>query len=120
MEQESQASNDGATRKKTAPKRLTALKKVDAETSKLLQQLKEKANKKPYGRKVTDAEILGVAVRLVTPEHLRQLQDATYSEQERLQMVHDDFQKTNGKISLDQFIGKLLRGEIGNSTFEKG
>lgn len=120
MELETQTSGDGGGKKKTALKRVTALKKVDADTSKVLQQLKEKANKKTYGRKVTDAEILGVAVRLVTPEHLRQLQEATYSERERLQMVHDDYQKTNGKISLDQFIGKLLRGEIVNSTFEKG
>ncbi|MBN8540721.1 MAG: hypothetical protein J0L82_10080 [Deltaproteobacteria bacterium] len=100
------------TPKRTQPKRQTCLKKIDLETSKLLGQLRDRANKKPYGRKVRDAELIAAGLRLLGEPQITELQDQTLSEQDRLRMAHEDFQKTNGKISLDQFIGRLIRGEI--------
>ena len=97
---------------KSVKEKIKFLKKLDPETAKLLASLKEKANRKSYGRKVTDSEILAVAVSLVKPEHLKLLQDQTLSEQDRLKIAHEEFQKKNGKLTLDQFVGKLLRGEI--------
>ena len=88
------------------------LKKVDHDTAKVLFQLKEKINRKPYGRKITDAEIIASAVRLLGNDQIRELQEATYSEQDKLHMAHEDYQKAHGKLSLDQFIGRLLKGEI--------
>ena len=93
-------------------RRSTMLKKVDLETAKQLQQIKDRANRKSFGRKVKDSEVLALAVRLVSQEHVRELQEATYSEKDRLAMVHEEYQKIHGKISLDQFIGKLLKGEV--------
>ena len=113
MEQAQDAA-DGPKRKPVAKKSMV-LKKMDLEAARLLQSIKDRANKKPFGRKVKDAEILGLAVRQLTPDHIKELQEATYSEKDRLAMVHDDYQKANGRISLDQFIGKLLRGEIQKS-----
>lgn len=98
--------------KKPQAKRQTCLKKIDLETARLLNQLKDRANKKPYGRKIREAELIATGLRLVGEEHLTALQDQTLSEQDRLKIAHEDFQKTNGKISLDQFIGRLIRGEI--------
>ncbi|RYZ89885.1 MAG: hypothetical protein EOP06_08655 [Proteobacteria bacterium] len=88
------------------------LKKVDIETAKLLNQIKEKANKKSFGRKVKDSEIIRAAIKLIGAGEINKLQEATYSEQDRLRIVHENYQKQNGKVSLDQFIGKLMRGEI--------
>lgn len=85
---------------------------MDLETIKLLTQFKEKANKKNFGRDVRDHEILACAVKQLKPEHIIELQEQTYSEQDRLSIAHDQYMKENGKISLDQFIGKLIRGEI--------
>lgn len=98
--------------KKEAPKKGVFLKKVDAETARLIHQLRDKANKKTFGRKVRDAEIIGAALRLLTQEHIKELQESSYSERDRLAIAHEDYQRTNGKITLDQFIGKLLKGEI--------
>lgn len=98
--------------KKEAVKRNYLLKKIDMDTAKLMNQLREKANKKSYGRKVTDTEIIGAALKLLTQDQIKELQQATYSEKDRLAMAHEDYQRTNGKITLDQFIGKLLKGEI--------
>jgi len=101
-----------AAKKAAAPKKKTVLKKLDPEAAKLLQSLKDKANKKTFGRKVRDSEIISLGLSLVSNEHVQSLQNQTLSEKDRLHMAHEDFQKTNGKISLDHFIGKLLRNEI--------
>ncbi len=96
------------------PKAVTRsyLKKVDPETARLLSQLKEKANKKTLGRKVRESEILSVAIRQVTGEHLRELQEATYSAQDRLGLKHEEYQKAKGKIALADFIDLLVKREI--------
>lgn len=104
---------DKASDKKAALKKKNVLKKLDLETAKLLQSLKDKANKKAYGRKIKDSEILAKALTLIDQNHLSELQQETLSEKDRLHMAHENFQKANGKMSLDQFIGKLLKGEIG-------
>lgn len=88
------------------------MKKLSLESSKLLTALRDRANKKSFGRKVKESEILDVAIKLVTSEHLKELQDATYSAQDRLKMRHEDYQRTNGKISFDAYIAKWMSGEL--------
>ena len=107
---------DKTSEKKATLKKKNVLKKLDLETAKLLQSLKDKANKKNYGRKIRDSEILAKALTLVDHSHLNELQQETLSEKDRLHMAHENFQKSNGKITLDQFIGKLLKGEINQVT----
>ena len=94
----------------------STLKKIDFDTAKAVTQIRDKANKKKYGRKVRDTEVLAMAVSLVTEKEIKLLQEATFSEQDRLHMAHSDYVSNNGKITLDDFIGKLLRGEIGHNT----
>jgi hypothetical protein len=98
--------------KKTLPKRQSFLKKIDVEAAKQLSQLKDKVNKKPFGRKVRDAELIALGLTLIEQRHLAELQEETYSEKDRLAMAHEEYQRANGKLSLDQFIGRLLKGEI--------
>lgn len=99
---------------KKAPivKRKNVLKKLDIDSAKLLASLKERANKKNHGRKIRDAEIIAKGLSLIESQHLQDLQEAALSEKDRLHIAHEDFIKQNGKISLDQFIGRLLKGEI--------
>ncbi len=99
-------------KEKAAPKKKNVLKKLDTESARILQSLKDKVNKKSFGRKVKDSEIIAKALTLMDANHLQELQDATLSEKDRLHMAHENFVKQNGKITLDQFIGKLLKGEI--------
>lgn len=93
-------------------KQKVSMKKLDANSAKILAALKEKANKKDFGKKVLEKDILSLAVRLVTDEHLKELQIQTYTEKDRLLIAHEEFCKQNGKITLDQFIGRLLKGEL--------
>ncbi|MFV8250453.1 hypothetical protein [Bdellovibrio bacteriovorus] len=94
------------------PNKKVALKKLEPDTTKLLIGLRDKANKKDLGRKIRDSEIIHLGLSLIEPHHLESLKESTYSEQDRLHMAHQDYQKVHGKLSLDQYIGKLLRGEI--------
>lgn len=93
-----------------------ALKKVDQETAKLIRQCRERANKKTYGRKVRDGEVIAKAMSLLEQQHIQELQESTLSEKDRLHMAHESYMKHNGKISLDQFIGRLLKGEVKAET----
>ncbi len=90
----------------------SGLKKLDVDTVKLLAQLRERANRKEFGRKVRDNEIIYLALTLLEAKHIEDLKEQTYSEQDRLRFAHLEYQKAHGRISLDQFIGKLIRGEI--------
>lgn len=98
--------------KEKSQKNPSTVKKLDLETIKLLSNLKDRANKKDLGRKIRDAEIIYLGLTLIESHHLEALKESTYSEQDRLMLAHNEFQKANGKITLDQFIGKLLRGEV--------
>lgn len=97
---------------KAKVKAKNTLRRLDIQSAKLLAQLAEKANKKDFGRKIRENEILNFAVKLVKDEHLKELQEKSLSERDQLNMAHQEYQKKNGKISIDQFIGKLLKGEI--------
>lgn len=112
MEIELQTRDETKKGSKKEAKKINQLKKLDLETIRLLNSIKDRANKKNFGRKVKDTEIISAALRLISSEHIRELQELTLSERDRLAMAHEEFQKANGKISLDQFIGKLLKGEI--------
>ncbi len=87
------------------------LKKLDLETVKLLTAIKEKVNKKSIGRNIKDSEVLNLSLRQLTDDHISQLRQQTYTEKDQLALAHDEYQQKNGKISLEQFIGKLLSGE---------
>lgn len=112
QETQSDAAAKTNSSKKSQQRKIGYLKKLDFETAKLFSHLKEKVNKKSYGRKIRDCEILSLAIRQINDDHIKQLQNSTMTEKDLLKIAHDDYQKLNGKISLDQFIGKLIRKEL--------
>lgn len=95
-------------------KKLGVLKKLDPEAAKLLQSIKDKANKKSFGRIIRDSEIISIALKQVTPEILQELQERSLTTKDRLNIAHEEFMKKNGKISMDQFLEKLLHGVVQN------
>ena len=97
--------------KEKEPKK-SGLKKLTPETAKLLGSLKDKANKKDLGRKIRDSELIHLGLTKITTDDLETLKESTYTEQDRLKIAHEEYQKEFGKITLDSFIGKLIRGEF--------
>lgn len=118
IESRSQNQNQAQDAKPKRAKKQTYLKQVDQETAKLLSQLKEKANKKDFGRKIKESEILALAIKQVTEADLSTLRLSSYSEKDRLLMAHKSYQGKHGKITLDQFIGKLMRREIESGALD--
>ena len=74
-----------------AVKRKNVLKKLDLESAKMLTSLKDKANKKTYGRKIRDGEIIAKALGLMGAQHIEELQESTLSEKDRLHIAHEEF-----------------------------
>lgn len=107
--------------KKVKTEKTSVLKKLDPDTGKTLKQLKEKINKKNFGRSIRDTEIIALSLSLVNSDHIQKLQDSTLSEKDRLHIAHEEYVKEHGKVTLDQFIGLLIRGQISqtNKTLEK-
>jgi hypothetical protein len=89
------------------------MKKIGPEAARLLEQIKEKVNKKTFGRTIKSSEVIALALKHINDDHIRELQQLTYREKDKLLMAHDEYQRAHGKITIDQFIGKLLSGEAG-------
>jgi len=104
-------------KKRSDKKEQAASKKLDPVTINKLYLLRDKINQKGYGRKVMDREIISLGLNLITDEHIKKLQEKTYSEMDRLNIAFESYAKRNGKLSFDEFVGKLLRGEIKESEF---
>lgn len=107
--------------KKVKTEKISILKKLDPDTGKTLKQLKDKINKKSFGRNIRDTEIISMSLGLISAEHIQKLQESTLTEKDRLHIAHEEYVKENGKITLDQFIGLLIRNQISqtNKTLEK-
>ena len=85
--------------------------RVSTATHKILQHLMVRANDKDLGRKVRADEIVNVALFLVLHEHIDQLQAATFSNADRLELSYRRFIMTGPKITKDEFLGRILNGE---------
>lgn len=97
---------------KKVAKQMSNVKKLDAETTKVLHSLKDKINKKAFGRKIRDSEIIACAIKKITQDDIKVLQEATFTERDIIGIAHEKYVKENGRISLNEYLGKLVRGEI--------
>jgi hypothetical protein len=68
-------------------------------------------NKKDFGKRVRPEAYIALAISLVRPEHLTQLQETSLSNADRLEMDYRKFVSEHGPISKDEYLGKRLRGE---------
>jgi hypothetical protein len=49
---------------------------------------------------------------LITPQHLEQLQETSLTNSDRLERDFRAYATKNGTISRDEYLGKILNGEI--------
>ena len=94
--------------------------RVKRETKRRLLLELVKANKKDFGRRVRADDLVALAVGLVQPEHLRQLQEATLSNADRLEQRYQEHVKKHGSLSKDEFIGLLMLGGTGTQKNPTG
>jgi hypothetical protein len=95
-----------------AKKPIFAALRVRRETKRQLESDLEKVNKKDFGRRVRAEEYITLALSLITPKHLEQLQEQSLTNSDRLERDFRAYAAANGAISRDEYLGKILNGEI--------
>ncbi|MGE4233042.1 MAG: hypothetical protein AB7F43_06915 [Bacteriovoracia bacterium] len=101
-------------------KRLTSKKKtgttipirVKRETAKLIRAELANLNNKKFGKKVKTDDLIARVLPLITDDDRRNLQSATLSGKDKLALLHQRYCEKNGNISKDDFLSRLVRGEI--------
>jgi hypothetical protein len=108
---------------KAKTKSTTAPLRVRHETRRKILSEIAKANKKDFGRRVKPDDLIALALSLLEPRHLKDLQEATLSNSDRLEREYRAYIAKNGPISKDAYLGKRLQGEafssIPNETVQK-
>ena len=92
--------------------------RVKRDTKRRVMQELARMNKKDFGKRIKADALIVLALGLVQDHHLKQLQEATLSNSDRLQLQHRAYIRQHGNISRDEFIGKLLSGELSVSGVE--
>lgn len=82
------------------------------ETKKRITADLARINKKDFGRVIRAEEYLALAVTLITPEHILQLQESSLSNADRLERDYRKYLAQFGPISKDDYLGKRLSGQI--------
>jgi len=85
--------------------------RVKRETKKRIQSELAKINKKDFGKKVRCDELIGTALSLLTELHVKELQEGSLTNGDRLEQKFREYSKANPGASKDQFLGKLLGSE---------
>jgi hypothetical protein len=65
-------------------------------------------NKKEFGKPVSPDQYVALAISLLRPEHLKQLQDQSLTAKDRFDQKYRDYCTQNGKVSKDEYLGVLL------------
>lgn len=86
--------------------------RVRKELKRQIESNLERINKKDFGRRVRAEDYLALALSLITPQHLEQLQENSLTNHDRLERNYRAYVSTNGPISHDEYLGKILNGEI--------
>jgi len=84
--------------------------RMKRETKKRIQAELAKINKKEFGRMVRCDELIGTALSLLTERHIKELQDASFTNADRLESQYRDYVKKHGATTKDEFLGKILAG----------
>lgn len=104
--------------KKKVKKSDSSTIKISKETKRELNKILVKVNKKDFGKRIRGEKIILLALQQINETHIKELQNSTLSNEDKLEMKYREYISQNGNISKDEFIGKLLSGEsvlgIGN------
>ena len=87
-------------------------------TKKKLTQLLNKSNKKNFGKRVKADQLILLALELITDDHVKNLQENSLSNADKLEMKFKEYVRKNGSISKDDFLGKLLEDSVQRAVWK--
>ena len=96
--------------KEQADKILTV--RVSPKTRDLLTEILKKVNGKDHGRCIKADAVLALALSLVTQKEIRELQESSLTNADRLELQYQRYIQENSFISKDEWIGRLMKGEL--------
>lgn len=102
------SSPDRKTNSKQKSTQNTTPIRIKKQTHRALRSILKKANNKASGRNVKADDVITTAISLLTDEHIKDLQEATLTNADKMDRRYKDYCSKNGFISKDQFLGKLL------------
>lgn len=111
MEIENEIKKESKQADKSKSKPTEVFRKIDGQSLKLLNSLRERANKKNYGKTIKDSELIGLGLSLITDVMIKDLQEKSLSNRDRLNLWHEQYCKKSEKISFDQFLGQIMQSE---------
>lgn len=82
--------------------------RVKRETKRRIQAELVKVNKKEFGKKVRSDELIMRAIALLGDADIAALQDASFSNADRLEQQYRNYVRTHAGVSKDEFLGTLL------------
>jgi hypothetical protein len=82
---------------------------VSKETKKKITSAILMLNRKELGQPITPEQYLSLAISLLTPQHLEQLKTESLTNKDRLEIKYREHCKEQGRISMDEFLGFLLK-----------
>ncbi|MGE3680974.1 MAG: hypothetical protein AB7G93_04550 [Bdellovibrionales bacterium] len=85
--------------------------RIDMSTQKLVSSLLAKANRKSHGRKVKASQLVQLALSKLDDADIRQLQERSLSNADRMEMKFREYCKRNSGATRDEFLGQLLEGK---------
>ena len=82
--------------------------RIAKSTARTLKSLINTCNRKSYGRRVKSDDVLTKALSLITEAHVDEIQRATYTSQDQLEIEFKKYCSTNGTVSKDEFLKIIL------------
>lgn len=89
--------------------------RIEGSVKEKLMGLVRKANENRVGKKrIRALTVIEYALDLVTEEHIAELRNQVLTNSERLEVMHRGYKYSHGEISFDEFVGKLVSGQLAN------
>ncbi len=85
-------------------------------TSRSIRTILNKLNKKALGKRIIVDDIISKAITLLSEKEFNELQEASYSSKDRLEIQFQEYCRANGNISKEKFLERLL--EVGLPALE--
>ncbi len=104
-------------RQNTKKNNISAIR-VSKTTGKLAQQVSDRANDKPFGKRVKLDRIVAKALTKLTQEDIIELQEGSLSNQDRFERDYARHIAEHGKVSRDEYLGLVMSGSVANGSAE--
>lgn len=100
-----------STKQKTKAKPRTDSLRVRRETKKKILTELANLNRKELGKAITPDQYVTMAISKITPDDLEKLKEQSLSNKDRLESQYRKHCTEHGKISMDDFLGRLLASQ---------